>query len=57
MFTQTVNQTVEDALYEQRLSDALSASRKDFEEGNFYSSREDLLAAVEEKREVLHATA
>ena len=54
---QTVEQAVEEALYEQRLSDALFASRKDFEEGRFYSSREDLCAAVAKKREASHAAA
>lgn len=57
VFKQTVDRAVENALYEKRLADALAASRKDFEEGKFYSSRKDLLAAVEEKREALHATA
>ncbi len=46
----TIEQTVEGALYEKRLADALRGSRKDFEEGRFYSSREELLAAVAEKR-------
>ena len=47
---QTVDQAVEDALYEKRLADALRESRKDFEEGRYYSSRGDLLAAVAQKR-------
>lgn len=47
---QTVDQAVEDALYEKRLADALRESRADFEEGRYYSSREDLLAAVAQKR-------
>ncbi len=53
----TVEQAVEDALYEKRLADALADSRKNFEEGRFYSSREELRAAVATKREAFHATA
>ncbi|RVU97124.1 sodium:proline symporter [Coriobacteriales bacterium OH1046] len=51
----TVEQAVEDALYEKRLAGALAESRKDFEEGRFYSSRDEMLAAVAERREALHA--
>ena len=51
----TIEQAVQDALYEKRLADALAESRKDFEEGRFYSSREDMLAAVAAKREAAHA--
>lgn len=54
---QTIEQAVEDALYEKRLADALSASREDFKEGRYYSSREDLMAAVAKKREAAHAQA
>lgn len=50
LFEQTIAQAVEDALYEQRLSSALEQSRIDFGEGRYYSSREELLAAVEGKR-------
>lgn len=46
----TVSKAVEDALYEKRLSTALSESRQDFEEGRFYSSREELMQAVATKR-------
>lgn len=51
----TIERAVEDALYEQRLAGALAESRRDFEEGRSYSSREDMLAAVSAKREALHA--
>lgn len=46
----TVSKAVEGALYERRLSAALSESRRDFEEGRFYSSREELMQAVATKR-------
>ena len=36
VFEQSINQAVEDALYEARLKSALAESRKDFEEGRFY---------------------
>ena len=48
---QTIADAVEDALYEQRLSDALAESRDDFENGQYYTSRENLMAAVNAKRE------
>lgn len=48
---QTIADAVEDALYEQRLSDALVESRDDFENGRYYTSRENLMAAVNAKRE------
>lgn len=48
---QTIADAVEDALYEQRLSDALAESRDDFENGRYYTSRESLMAAVNAKRE------
>lgn len=51
----TVEQAVEDALYEKRLAGALAESRKDFEEGRFYSSRDEMLAAVAKRRGALHA--
>ena len=57
VFEQSINQAVEDALYEARLKSALAESRKDFEEGRSYSSKSDMLAAVSKKREMLHATA
>ena len=46
----TIDQAVEEALYEARLRYALQESRKDFEDGRFYSTRDDLMAAVAEKR-------
>ena len=48
---QIIADAVEDALYEQRLSDALAESRDDFENGRYYTSRENLVAAVNAKRE------
>lgn len=51
----TVEQAVEDALYEKRLAGALAESRKDFEEGRSYSSRDEMLAAVAKRRGALHA--
>ena len=57
VFEQSINQAVEDALYEARLKSALAESRKDFEEGRSYSYKADMLAAVAKKREMLHATA
>lgn len=48
---QIIADAVEDALYEQRLSDALAESRDDFENGRYYTSRENLMAAVNAKRE------
>lgn len=51
----TVDQAVEEALYEKRMLDALEESRADFAEGRLYASREDLLAAVEKMRESAHA--
>lgn len=48
---QTIADAVEDALYEQRLSDALAESRDDFENGRYYTSRESLMAAAKAKRE------
>lgn len=50
-----IDQAVEDALHEHRLADALADSRKDFAEGRVYSSREDMMAAVAQKREAMHA--
>lgn len=54
VLAQTIEQAVENALYEQRVSAALAESRRDYEEGRYYSSREDLMAAVMAKREVLN---
>ncbi|WP_041690901.1 hypothetical protein [Eggerthella sp. YY7918] len=47
---QKINEAIEDALYEQRMFQALQESRNDFEEGRYYSSREELAAAVASKR-------
>ena len=47
---QTVSQAVEQALYEKRVADALTQSRANFEQGNFYTSREEMMAAVAQKR-------
>ncbi|MDO5107237.1 MAG: hypothetical protein Q4D39_03070 [Coriobacteriaceae bacterium] len=46
----TVAQAVEDALYEERMRRALRESRDDFECGRYYSSRDELKRAVNEKR-------
>ena len=51
----TVEQAVEDALYEKRLADALAEYRADFEEGRCYGSRSEMMAAVARKRQALHA--
>lgn len=51
-----INEAVDQALYEQRMREALAESRRDFEEGRYYSSRDDLLKAVEQKRSA-HAQA
>lgn len=45
-----IDNAVENALYEARMAKALRESREDFAQGRFYSSRADLLAAVERKR-------
>ena len=45
-----IAEAVEEALYEARMSEALRASRADYEAGRYYTSREDLKAAVESKR-------
>lgn len=49
----TVEQAVEDALYEKRLTDALAESRADFDEGRCYDSRSEMMAAAARKREAL----
>ena len=56
VFNRLVSDAVEEARYEARLEHALSESRKDFEEGRYYTTREELLAAVESMR-AEHATA
>ena len=45
-----IDDAVEQALYEQRMAQALRQSRDDFENGRYYSSREELMAAVRDKR-------
>ena len=45
-----IAEAVEEALYEARMSEALRASRADYEAGRYYTSREDLKTAVESKR-------
>lgn len=45
-----IQQRIEDALYEQRMQNALERSREDFEQGRFYDSREAMMAAVAERR-------
>lgn len=45
-----IEDAIEDALYEHRLAEALRESRKDFEEGRYYTSRAELWAAVEDER-------
>lgn len=46
-----IAQAVEDALYEQRLAAALGQSRDGYERGDYYRLREELMAAVQRKRE------
>lgn len=55
VFEKTVKQAVEEAAYQRRLADALRESHNDFDEGRYYSSRKDMLAAVAAKRETAHA--
>lgn len=50
----TVDQAVENALYEKRLVDALTESISGFAEGCAYSSREEMMATVAKKREAMH---
>ena len=45
-----IDDAVEKALYEARMAQALRDSRADFAVGRVYGSREDLMAAVAEKR-------
>lgn len=47
---QMIAQAVEDALYDERLAEALAESREDFAAGRSYGTREDLMAAVARKR-------
>ena len=50
VFERTISEAVEQALYEARATQALEESREDFREDRYYSSREELMAAVERKR-------
>ena len=45
-----IARAVEEALYEARMADALRESRDDFQAGRYYTSRDELKAAVAEKR-------
>ena len=47
-----IEEAVEDALYEARMAEALRQSRADFAAGRTYESRDELMAAVAEKRGV-----
>ncbi len=57
VFERAVERAVEEALYEKRLADALRESRRDFDEGRSYTSRESMLAAAAKRREASHAQA
>jgi hypothetical protein len=48
---QSIDEAVQQALYEQRLQIALSQSRSDFENGNYYTSKEEMLNAVKKMRQ------
>ena len=50
VFEREIERAVEEALYEQRVADALRESRDDYASGRSYSSREELLEAVAQKR-------
>ncbi|MEF2655707.1 MAG: sodium:proline symporter [Eggerthellaceae bacterium] len=50
VLSRQIEDAVEDALYERRMTNALLESRADFEQGRCYSSREELLEAVALKR-------
>lgn len=45
-----IDNAVEEALYERRMAEALNESRRDFDAGRYYASREDLMNAVAEKK-------
>ena len=51
VFAREIDAAVQQALYEAQLSAALRASRNDFDQGRYYASREDLMAAVREMRQ------
>lgn len=44
------SQKGKNSAYEERFSEALTESRRDYKEGRFYSSREELMRAVAMKR-------
>ena len=50
LLKQLVNRPAEGVLCEPRLASALAEFRRDFEEGRFYSTKEDMLEVVAEKR-------
>lgn len=50
VFQSAIDAAVEEALYEERMANVLEESRKNFAEGRYYASREDLMAAVKRKR-------
>lgn len=56
VFRKELDEAVAQARYEASVAQALRESRRDFAEGRFYSSREDLMNAVALKR-AAHATA
>lgn len=45
-----IDEAVSDAVYELRATQALDQSRRDFEEGRYYDSRDALMEAVASKR-------
>lgn len=50
LLLQQIEDKAENVLYVQLVADALRESRADFEEGRYYSSREELMAAVAAKK-------
>ena len=50
VFEHAIADAVEQALYEERLKSALTQSRRDFAQGNYCSSREELKERVARKR-------
>lgn len=50
VLNRTVARAVEEALYEDRMRQALRESRADFERGQYYSSRDELMQSVQKKR-------
>lgn len=50
VFESRISAAVEEALYEARLRAALAESREDFSQGRSYGTREELMAAVAERR-------